>query len=103
MDGHRARKRFGQNFLADARYIGRIVDAVNPRPGDNIVDVVGNPALVREIEQRLQSRNVRLLDIEAIWLRPETDGASLVARRLRSSSDSSRAHAAPKITSRTSR
>ncbi len=39
MDGHRARKRFGQNFLADARYIGRIVDAVNPQPGDNIVEI----------------------------------------------------------------
>ena len=51
---------------------------VAPAPGDSIVDVVGNPALVREIDQRLRSRNVRLLDIEAIWLRPETDVAALV-------------------------
>ena len=33
MHGHRARKRFGQNFLADTHYIQRIVDAVAPRPG----------------------------------------------------------------------
>ncbi|MDB5851037.1 MAG: xylose isomerase [Rhodoferax sp.] len=51
---------------------------VTPAPGDSIVDVVGNPALVRDIDQRLRSRNVRLLDIEAIWLRPETDVAALV-------------------------
>ena len=39
MHGHRARKRFGQNFLADAHYVARIVDAVDPRPGDNIVEI----------------------------------------------------------------
>jgi len=39
MEGHRARKRFGQNFLADPRYVARIVDAVDPRPGDNIVEI----------------------------------------------------------------
>ncbi len=39
MHGHQARKRFGQNFLADAHYVGRIVDAVDPRPGDNVVEI----------------------------------------------------------------
>jgi 16S rRNA (adenine1518-N6/adenine1519-N6)-dimethyltransferase len=39
MEGHRARKRFGQNFLADPHYVARIVDAVAPRPGDNIVEI----------------------------------------------------------------
>jgi len=39
MQGHQARKRFGQNFLADARYIARIVDAVNAAPGDNVVEI----------------------------------------------------------------
>lgn len=39
MDGHTARKRFGQNFLADAHYVSRIVDAVNPAPGENIVEI----------------------------------------------------------------
>jgi 16S rRNA (adenine1518-N6/adenine1519-N6)-dimethyltransferase len=39
MDGHRARKRFGQNFLADPRYVARIVEAVDPRAGDNIVEI----------------------------------------------------------------
>ncbi len=39
MHGHRARKRFGQNFLADPHYIGRIVDAVAPAPGERIVEI----------------------------------------------------------------
>ncbi len=32
MDGHTARKRFGQNFLADPHYVAKIVAAVDPRP-----------------------------------------------------------------------
>jgi 16S rRNA (adenine1518-N6/adenine1519-N6)-dimethyltransferase len=39
MHGHQARKRFGQNFLADPHYIKRIVDAVDPVPGDNLVEI----------------------------------------------------------------
>ena len=37
--GHRPRKRFGQNFLADSHYAQRIVDAVDPKPGDNLVEI----------------------------------------------------------------
>ncbi|MEO8536606.1 MAG: 16S rRNA (adenine(1518)-N(6)/adenine(1519)-N(6))-dimethyltransferase RsmA [Betaproteobacteria bacterium] len=39
MEGHRPRKRFGQNFLADAHYAARIVAAVDPKPGDNLVEI----------------------------------------------------------------
>jgi 16S rRNA (adenine1518-N6/adenine1519-N6)-dimethyltransferase len=39
MHGHQARKRFGQNFLADTHYVQRIVDAVDPQPGDNLVEI----------------------------------------------------------------
>ena len=39
MHGHVARKRFGQNFLADPHYVRRIVDAVDPRPGENLVEI----------------------------------------------------------------
>jgi len=39
MQGHQARKRFGQNFLADTHYVRRIVDAVAPVPGDNLVEI----------------------------------------------------------------
>lgn len=39
MEGHRARKRFSQNFLHDAHYVARIVDAIDPKPGDRIVEI----------------------------------------------------------------
>ena len=39
MERHTSRKRFGQNFLADAHYVERIINAVAPQPGDNIVEI----------------------------------------------------------------
>jgi len=36
---HRARKRFGQNFLHDATIIDRIAAAVQPRPGQHLVEI----------------------------------------------------------------
>ena len=37
--GHFARKRFGQNFLTDQFIIDSIVDAMNPKPGQSIVEI----------------------------------------------------------------
>jgi 16S rRNA (adenine1518-N6/adenine1519-N6)-dimethyltransferase len=48
VDGHRARKRFGQNFLADRQYVARIVGAVDPKPGDNIVEIGPGLAAITE-------------------------------------------------------
>jgi 16S rRNA (adenine1518-N6/adenine1519-N6)-dimethyltransferase len=39
MHGHQPRKRFGQHFLADPHYVAQIVDAVDPKPGDNVVEI----------------------------------------------------------------
>ena len=37
--GHKARKRFGQNFLHDPYVIDGIVSAINPLPGQNLVEI----------------------------------------------------------------
>lgn len=37
--GHRARKRFGQNFLHDPHIIGRIVKAIAPKASDVLVEI----------------------------------------------------------------
>ena len=37
--GHTARKRFGQNFLNDDFIISKIVAAINPQPGENLVEI----------------------------------------------------------------
>lgn len=53
MHGHRARKRFSQNFLHDAHYIARIVEAIAPAPGDRIVEIgPGLGALTAPLVQR---------------------------------------------------
>jgi 16S rRNA (adenine1518-N6/adenine1519-N6)-dimethyltransferase len=53
MRGHVARKRFGQNFLADPHYVARIVAAVDPQPGDTIVEIgPGLGALTRPLIER---------------------------------------------------
>jgi 16S rRNA (adenine1518-N6/adenine1519-N6)-dimethyltransferase len=50
---HRPRRRFGQNFLHDPRVIARIVDAVDPQPGQRIVEIgPGQAALTRALVER---------------------------------------------------
>jgi 16S rRNA (adenine1518-N6/adenine1519-N6)-dimethyltransferase len=39
IEGHRARRRYSQNFLRDPAAIGRIIDAIAPQPQDRIVEV----------------------------------------------------------------
>lgn len=39
MNEHRARKRFGQNFLVDPNIIRKIVQAVRPVPGETVVEI----------------------------------------------------------------
>ncbi|MES9814873.1 MAG: 16S rRNA (adenine(1518)-N(6)/adenine(1519)-N(6))-dimethyltransferase RsmA [Candidatus Thiodiazotropha sp.] len=47
---HRARKRFGQNFLHDPGIIQRIVQAIDPQPGDNLIEIgPGQGAITTEL------------------------------------------------------
>jgi len=39
VSGHTPRKRFGQNFLHDARVLHAIVAAIAPRPGEHVVEI----------------------------------------------------------------
>ena len=53
MHGHRPRKRFGPNFLTDPHYVARIVSAVDPQHGDNVVEIgPGLGALTGELIAR---------------------------------------------------
>lgn len=47
---HRARKRFGQNFLVDQSIIDRIVEVIAPQTGQHIVEIgPGQAALTRKL------------------------------------------------------
>jgi 16S rRNA (adenine1518-N6/adenine1519-N6)-dimethyltransferase len=51
--GHRATKRFGQNFLTDSRIINGIVENLSPRAGETIVEIgPGKGALTAVLLER---------------------------------------------------
>jgi 16S rRNA (adenine1518-N6/adenine1519-N6)-dimethyltransferase len=60
---HRARKRFGQNFLHDPGVVSRIVEAIDPRPGQAIVEIgPGQAALTSALIER--AGHVRAIEID---------------------------------------
>jgi 16S rRNA (adenine1518-N6/adenine1519-N6)-dimethyltransferase len=60
---HIPRKRFGQHFLADVGVVDAIVDAIDPRPGQVMVEIgPGLAALTRPLVQRLSHLTVIELD-----------------------------------------
>lgn len=71
LQGHRARKRFGQNFLHDRHWIERIAKAVNATEGDDIVEIgPGQAALTHELIAG--AGKVRAVEIDrdlAAWLK----------------------------------
>lgn len=60
--GHKARKRFGQNFLHDQGVIGRIIRAINPQPGQHLVEI--GPGLGALTEELLEACEGRLDAVE---------------------------------------
>ena len=60
---HIPRKRFGQHFLADAGIVDAIVDAIDPRPGQSMVEIgPGLAALTQPLLERLGQLTVIELD-----------------------------------------
>ena len=60
---HRPRKRFGQHFLHDPRVLARIVEAIDPRSGDFIVEIgPGEGALTAPLLSRVGRLEVIELD-----------------------------------------
>ena len=74
---HIPRKRFGQNFLTDRAVIDAIVDAINPLPGQTVVEIgPGLMALTQPLVERLGKLSVIELDRDlAVRLRthPQLD------------------------------
>lgn len=63
VEGHVARKRFGQNFLTDKTVIARIIAAIDPRPGDRLIEIgPGLGALTAPLLERAKSLAVVELD-----------------------------------------
>lgn len=66
---HQARKRFGQNFLTDQNIIDKIISAVAPTPGQNLVEIgPGQGAITGPLLERCQRLNVVELDRDLVPL-----------------------------------
>lgn len=63
MNHHKARKRFGQNFLTDPTVISRIVDAIAPKPGELVLEIgPGQAALTQPLAE--SGVELHLLEID---------------------------------------
>jgi 16S rRNA (adenine1518-N6/adenine1519-N6)-dimethyltransferase len=67
MSGHKAQKRFGQNFLVDQNIIADIVRAICPEADDNMVEIgPGLGALTRPLLKQLNLLHVVEIDRDII-------------------------------------
>lgn len=67
VDGHVARRRFGQNFLSDPNTIARIVSAIRPRADEIMVEIgPGLGALTAPLIERLGHLHVLEIDRDLI-------------------------------------
>ena len=76
----RPRKRFGQHFLTDRHYLGRIVAAIEPAPGQHMVEIGPGSGLMTEaLATRLECLHVIEIDRDlAATLRASFDPQKVV-------------------------
>lgn len=67
VQGHQARKRFGQNFLSDNHYIQRIVESIAPQSSDRLVEIgPGLGAITEHLVDKVSELHVVELDRDLI-------------------------------------
>ncbi len=73
MNGHKAKKKFGQNFLVDEQVIADIIRAIRPEANDSMVEIgPGLGALTRPLLKHLNTLHVVEIDRDII-ARLQTD------------------------------
>ncbi len=64
---HQPRKRFGQHFLRDTQVIDAIVDAINPAPGEHVVEIgPGLGAITLPVLSRIKEMDAVEIDRDVI-------------------------------------
>ena len=64
---HRARKRFGQNFLTDQQVLNDIISSINPKKGESMVEIgPGLAAMTRLLLEGLDQLHVVELDRDLV-------------------------------------
>ena len=76
---HKARKRFGQNFLIDRQVIERIVSTISPNKEDDIVEIgPGKGAITFPLLEQLDKLNVVEIDRDLIALLQSNQNTKLI-------------------------
>lgn len=76
---HRAKKRFGQNFLIDAGIIFQIVEAINPQSGDPLIEIgPGLAAMTKPVLARAKAMTVIELDRDLIENLEKMEGLRVI-------------------------
>ena len=76
---HKARKRFGQNFLIDRQVIERIVSTISPKKEDDIVEIgPGKGAITFPLLEQLNKLNVVEIDRDLIALLQSGQNTKLI-------------------------
>ncbi|HIG88998.1 16S rRNA (adenine(1518)-N(6)/adenine(1519)-N(6))-dimethyltransferase RsmA [Candidatus Thioglobus sp.] len=79
MAKHIARKRFGQNFLVDARIIERIIATIVPKKNDNLLEIgPGQGAMTLPLLEKLDQLHVIEIDTDLIALLQSFDKDNLI-------------------------
>ena len=77
--GHKARKRFGQNFLIDTKIIDRIVATIAPKAEDNLLEIgPGQGAMTLPLLEKLNQLHVIEIDRDLIGLLESFDKDNLI-------------------------
>jgi 16S rRNA (adenine1518-N6/adenine1519-N6)-dimethyltransferase len=77
------RKRFGQHFLHDAKIIGRIIDAIDPKPGERLIEIgPGRGALTWPLLQRTDRLDVIEIDRDLAAALAAQAGTAAPGRKL---------------------
>jgi len=76
---HKARKRFGQNFLNDRQVIERIVSTISPKKKDDIVEIgPGKGAITFPLLEQLNKLNVIEIDRDLTALLQSSQNTKLI-------------------------
>lgn len=76
---HKARKRFGQNFLTDTQIIDRIVATIAPKMDDNLLEIgPGKGAMTLPLLDKVEHLNVIEIDRDLIALLEAFNSSKLI-------------------------
>jgi 16S rRNA (adenine1518-N6/adenine1519-N6)-dimethyltransferase len=87
----KAKKKFGQNFLVDRYFISKIIKEINPKEGNNILEIgPGKGAITEPVLKKINHISVVEIDPDMVKIlkhRISTNNISILAENVLSIND----------------